>query len=919
MAKMKSEIQFNFNLNQFNKIFPFYILLNEALIIQSNGTSLSKMMGDCISKKFFDLFSISRPLVKSENIHTIKSLIGEMVILNNKRNSTTIRGQFEFIENNILFIGTPWFNSMNEVKENKISIQDFAIHDSMIDLLHVLKTQEIVTDDLKELLSTVNKQKNELKRLSTVASANLNAVVFTDKEGKIFWANDVFFELTGYKPNEYLGKTPLQLCQGPLSEKSEVERMILAYQNSQSFDVQVIHYRKDGSHFWGRTEGQPIIKETGEIDHYFSIIEDITEKHWHNIQLQRNEEKYRSIIENMNLGILEVNNNDKIQYVNQSFCEMCGYDEHELLGHFASKIFLKGDGKNLMSTKLLRRIEGISDAYEIAVKNKRGEAKWWLVSGAPKFNDQGDLVGSIGIHLDITEQKKIEQELIEARELAEQSAKAKENFLANMSHEIRTPMNAIIGMSRQLSRSYLNEKQSFYNNIISSSADHLLVIINDILDISKIEAGKLTIEQIGFDIETVASQTLLAMHQKAEEKGIKLDLIIDDNISKVLIGDPYRLKQVLLNLVSNAVKFTEKGKVGIHCKALNPLSGKQLLVIEVSDTGIGMDKNFINNIFTKFVQGDKSFTRKFGGTGLGMAISKQLIELMGGNIEINSEKNKGTQIKIFLPFFIGNENDIIEKKIEPIDNKALLGKKILLVEDNEINRLVATEVLFNYGAIVTEVENGKLAVEAVQSESFNLILMDLQMPIMDGIEATHIIRNELHNSIPIIALTANVIKGESSYCIEAGMNDYISKPFDEDFFINTISKWIQKNESQNEVLETKNNTFPIYDISAIVKISKGNQAFVIKMLTLFVEKIPTQINDLKNYYQLNDFEKLRKLAHQMKPSIDNMGIETLKPIIRELENSNESIISKQVIIDNIFKIENIVQNVISDVKQKYKL
>jgi PAS domain S-box-containing protein len=916
---MKSDLQFNFNHHQFNKIFPFYILLNEDLTINSVGNSLTKLIGNCISKDFFNVFSITRPIVKSESFDELKTLEGEMVILVNKNNSTSIRGQFEFLDNKILFIGTPWFSSMDEVVNNKISIKDFAVHDPMIDLLHVLKTQEIVTDDLKELLNTVSTQKNELKRLSTVASANPNAVVFTDKEGKIFWANDVFTELTGYKQNEYIGQTPLQLCQGPLSELTEVEKMIASYQNSQPFDVQVIHYRKDGSHFWGRTEGQPILDDNGTIDHYFSIIEDITEKHWHTIQLRRNEEKYRNIIENMNLGILEVNNNDKIQFVNQSFCEMCGYDEHELVGQFASKILLKGDGKTLMSTKILGRIEGISDAYEIAVKNKRGEAKWWLVSGAPKFNEDGDLIGSIGIHLDITEQKKIELELIEAREMAEQSAKAKENFLANMSHEIRTPMNAIIGMSRQLSRSYLNEKQSFYNNIISSSADHLLVIINDILDISKIEAGKLSIEQIGFDISTVASQTILVMQHKAEEKGIKLDLKIDDNISKVLIGDPYRLKQVLLNLVSNAVKFTEKGKVSIHCKALNPLSGKQLLVIEVNDTGIGMDKSFINNIFTKFIQGDKSFSRKFGGTGLGMAISKQLIELMGGNIEIMSEKDKGTQVKIFLPFLVGSENDIVEKKDEPIDSKALIGKKILLAEDNEINRLVATEVLFNYGAIVTEVENGNLAVEAIKNEAFDLILMDLQMPIMDGIEATQIIRNEFNKTIPIIALTANAIKGESKVCIEAGMNDYISKPFEEDYFINTISKWINKTQKTKLVSEVKNTNVALYDISAIVKISRGNQAFVNRMLTLFVEKLPVQINELKNFYQLNDFEKLGKLAHQMKPSIDNMGIELLKPIIRDLEKSVERQNSKQQIIDQIFEVEKITKDVIIDVKQKYGL
>lgn len=609
---------------------------------------------------------------------------------------------------------------------------------------------------------------------------------------------------------------------------------------------------------------------------------DITERKNIEQALMAREEKYRSIIANMHLGLLEVDTEEKILFANQSFCEMSGYSLEELLGKKASELFLREENNEAMETRNEMRKKGHSDAYEICVKNKRGEIKWWLISGAPRFNDKGELLGSIGIHLNITAQKEQEYELLDARKQAESSATAKQTFLANMSHEIRTPMNAILGMSRQLQKTELDEKQHLYLQTINEAGENLLVIINDILDISKIEEGKLNLERIGFQMSDVINRAMQVMRHRTEEKGLKLISSFDEKIAGILLGDPYRLNQVLLNLLSNSIKFSEKGTVSIHCKLIGEGISKQVIQISVTDNGIGMEKEFLDNIFQSFTQEDRSVSRKYGGTGLGMSISKQLVELMGGEINVESEKAVGTSFIITIPFTVGEMSDLPLKEIKNTDSRILKNKKILLVEDNEMNRMVATTALSHYGAMITEVVNGAEAVEAVREIRYDLILMDMQMPVMNGLEATELIRKELKSDIPIIALTANAIKGENDKCIEAGMNGYISKPFIEEELVNLMAKWLGVNEVQvkqnNIVLSDQ-----LYDLSKIREISRGNDAFVKKMIALFVDQVPASMEEIHAAFQRNDFAIIKAVAHRIKPSIDNMGINCLKNEIRKIE------------------------------------
>ena len=874
-------------------------------------------------------------------------------------------------------------------------------------------------------------------------------IVFTDAEGKIFWANKAYLHMTGYDLTDIIGKTPIDVSKGPLSNRESLGTMVTHFLQQISFVVEGNHYRKDGSFFYARVVGESVKDPSGKLLQYFATVQnldneksiaqkeaeietrfrialekigdnvwehdfvhnktvfsnadiniigyssdtqidnaatwwnavytedrklleevdrkykqgiadhhvseyrildkngnirwvldrgvviektidgkplriigthtDITETKNTQQALQNKEEKYRSIIANMNLGLIEVDNEDKILYANQSFCKMSGYSEQELMGKVAATTFLREDNMLVVAEKNQQRKQGISDAYEIAAKNKHGQPMWWLVSGAPRYNSKGEVIGSIGIHLDITEQKKLETELVSAREQAEFSSRAKQVFLANMSHEIRTPMNAILGMGHQLQKTLLNEKQRFYLDAMNSSAENLLVIINDILDISKIEAGRLTLECIGFHIRDTIKRATQVMQHKAEEKGLELITHIDPSVADILLGDPYRLNQVLLNLISNAIKFTIKGKVTVSCTVLRAQKDEQVLQLTILDEGIGMEKDFLDNLFQSFSQEDLSITRRYGGTGLGMAISKQLVELMKGNILAESEKNKGTIIRLTIPFSIGVEADVPILKTDHADDLLLKDKKILLVEDNDMNRLVATTVLANYECVITECRNGAEAVDLVKQKYFDLVLMDIQMPVMDGIEATRVIRHELHSDIPIIALSANAIKGENLRYFDAGMNDFISKPFTEETLISTMAKWLGGKEIQNLTMEVPviENGNPLYTLTYFMEVARGDMGFIKKMLELFINMVPAMIKEMSDAYDQHDLTETGRIAHKIKPNLDNLQVTTVTQTIRNIEMLGKAGTDSPELSEMIAEVRTVVDKVISQIKKDH--
>lgn len=422
------------------------------------------------------------------------------------------------------------------------------------------------------------------------------------------------------------------------------------------------------------------------------------------------------------------------------------------------------------------------------------------------FNDEhvavmsfiANLIGVVYLNIQhLNTQQEIKKNLENSLHELKSAKDMKEKFLANMSHEIRTPLNAINGMIHLFQDTKLSVKQTKYLDVLNVSSDHLLALLNDLLDLSKIEAGQLKMEMIPFSLKQIIDKVQLAMIHKIKEKNLSFHVYFDTNINEILLGDPTRIMQVFVNLVSNAFKFTTQGHISIHASLKFDDNKKQELLIVVKDSGIGIETDKHFQIFESFKQEDESVTRKYGGSGLGLTITKEIIQLMGGEIWLKSEKDVGSEFSVKLSFdkfksAVNLINPIIS--IPPVDKqiRSRVDSKILIVDDDEINIFYLKNVLVKMGFKIDIALNGKLALNKVKNSSYNLILMDVQMPEMDGLTATRFIREELHDFTPIIAITANAIKDDYERCINSGMNDYVSKPININKLKAKILEWVDK-------------------------------------------------------------------------------------------------------------------------------
>lgn len=516
-------------------------------------------------------------------------------------------------------------------------------------------------------------------------------------------------------------------------------------------------------------------------------------------KLKQEKELLEITLESIGDAVIAADRNANILKMNHIAEELSGWSREDALGRPLDDVFQTIDAKTgqLLENPFRQTLEqGLSIGLkkDSLLLSRDGSKRYASANSSPIRDKQGNIVGIVVVFRDITRIRQIEESLKEAKEAAEAANRAKDEFLANMSHEIRTPLNGIIGMTTLTLLSELNPEQKENLNIIKMSGDALLNIINDILDFSKIEAGKMNIEATSFDFRDLINKNLGLHSVFAEEKGLQLEYEIDDEIPRLLIGDPYRLQQVLVNLISNALKFTENGKIHVSAGVREKRGTDLLLIIAVSDTGIGIAPEQMNKLFKSFTQVDGSITRNYGGTGLGLYISKQLVNMMGGEIWVESLPGQGSTFKFTVKLGVAYEQAASLNKTTNGGHSLAKTQKplqILLVEDDKTNQLVIANLLRTRGHRVETVNNGKEALQTWEKQDFDLILMDIMMPEMDGLEtARQIRRAEAKNGkhIRIIAVTAHAAFSDREKVLAAGMDDYVAKPVQMDKLLQVVEK-----------------------------------------------------------------------------------------------------------------------------------
>jgi len=539
----------------------------------------------------------------------------------------------------------------------------------------------------------------------------------------------------------------------------------------------------------------PIVGADGAVVETIVMVQNLTDLEVlrrSQAKLQSSEEIFRSLSNSSPIGIFRTNDAGDGLYVNPRFCEITGFNEEVLLHKGWKCAVHPDDVDHVIKWTAEGAASGQPYEGEFRLKRQDGNIAWVNVRIAPIIIELSS-GGWVGTMVDVTDRRLGENKLKRAKEVAENASRAKSEFLANMSHEIRTPMNGVIGMTNMLARRGLDEPQSKLLGHVLSSAEGLMTIINDILDYSKIEAGRLEIERVPMDLREVISAVGDLLAASATSKGIAYDTAIGEDLPEMLMGDPVRVRQVITNLVSNAIKFTESGHVKIGVETIMLDESGALIRIAVEDTGIGIPQSKIDGIFDKFTQADTSTTRKYGGTGLGLAICTQLVELMCGSIEARSQEGVGTEFSVTLHLPLPDSSSELLSHFEEQEDTFRVEGSILVVEDNLINQELVMMILGDLGCEAVVAANGEDAVRLVEGSTYDLILMDCQMPVMDGYEATRRIR-ELGISTPIVALTAHAMSGDREKCHECGMQDYVAKPIRVQDIKMVLNKYLERTQ-----------------------------------------------------------------------------------------------------------------------------
>ncbi|MFD0765762.1 PAS domain S-box protein [Mucilaginibacter lutimaris] len=634
---------------------------------------------------------------------------------------------------------------------------------------------------------TARKQaEHDVEILSFAARKSPSGIMIRDGKGEIIWMNEAMERIIGYTTDELKGQTVGTKLVGPETNMEVFDAAVQAVKQNKSYEIEIKIYKKDGSDAWVFISNSPLFNETGYLERQIGVMVDITER-----KKAEEELTMLSLVASKTTSGVVINNSQgKVEWVNNAFEVITGYTLDDVKDkHLGDS--LKGELTDVSIITKARELSEKKQSFEVdlLIYRKDGQPLWISVINSVIMGEDGKVDKYIETIIDITAKKKAEMELIAAKEEALQLSRAKDMFIGVMSHEIRTPLNAVIGMSHLLLNDNPRESQTENLNVLKFSAENLMTLINDVLDFTKIETGNIELEKANVNMRDMVQSIIGSMKYKAEEKGIYLTQTIDENVPDIVLGDRARLVQILLNLVSNAVKFTNKGGTNIDLKVIEQTKDTVRIRFGVSDTGIGIAKNKLNTIFESFKQAEADTTRNYGGTGLGLAISKRLIELHDSRINVDSVPGEGSTFWFTITF-----NKFVNHQTNTSNNvNTGLNINVLVVDDNQINRLLINKVLKKWGASADFAENGQEAIDKLeQHKNFDVVLMDIHMPVMGGLEATGVIRSKpepYFQNLPIIALTASMLSNQMGQIETAGMNDYILKPFDPATLFEKLSRY----------------------------------------------------------------------------------------------------------------------------------
>ena len=787
-------------------------------------------------------------------------------------------------------------STLSNIERVRARVQTIVLFVNIIANFFVVGVALLISYRIYLILNKQRETEAQNRRLSTLVEQNPSAIVITDLDGTIEYVNPAFLEISGYEYDEIIGKNPrlIKSSQTPKHVFKDLWETITA---GKVWSDRLCNRRKDGSLFYEQVVISPVRDAKGKIINFVSVKLDISKMVTLEEEQRRTHLSMKAIVDNLPLGVALVSKQKKIIDLNQEASRILGYpDPEEARKHFIGaecrKVFCDADFNQCPIW------DGSVDGVHFAEKTISLQKDVFILKSVIEINYGGEDV-LMEVFLDITDRKNqehlLKEEMKRSTQLMEEARTAnqvKSDFLANMSHEIRTPLNSILGMNQLLMRTTLNDVQKKYIHQMHSASKLLLSIINDILDFSKIEAGKIEMEQIDVDLHSFFSELKSIMDPQVDGKGVELKFTLSPELPRVVKTDPLRLNQILLNLLGNAVKFTHEGTVElvVFCtESSTKKGGTHKIRFEVRDTGIGIRPEHQKSLFQPFYQTDMSTTRKYGGTGLGLVISNRLANMLGGALQIESTPGEGSLFFLELELPEGDLANIKNPITEEIEFPNFTGSSILLAEDNEMNRQVAIGLLEPTGVDVVIAENGLVAVEKMQRQNFDLILMDLQMPIMDGCEAIRTIRRT-HPSLPIIALSAAATSEDRDRAIKAGALAHVSKPIDQDELLREMNRYLRAAQASRpepnpaeEDSSTLPSSLPGFDLQSARKRLKSSDNLLHKHLWNFKKTFSPRFTTLAQTLQRSILEESRRELHTLKGLAGTFGANRLFEAAIQLE------------------------------------